>query len=331
MTDRIASAPGKIVIAGEYAVLFGAPALSMAVDYRATCRVSGRDQADSELTTVGFRNGSRTFSINDGIPVWHDQGGSKADVGLFEAVLAEAGWPKDGSLAFRLDSTAFSDRATGKKYGFGSSAAVAVALTGACLGEEADLQTIRDVAGRAHRRFQAGTGSGIDIATSAHGGVIRFERGAEVLSVGWPDGLVFRIFWSRAPVSTSDRIRGIDGAASGDEAVALADASIRACDAWQDGSAGLFLSALAGFVERLKHFEEDEGRGIFDAGHGALVRAAREFPGLVYKPCGAGGGDVGMAFSESEDLLADFEKVAVGRGFSCLDAAPDPDGVRFEV
>jgi phosphomevalonate kinase len=34
-----ASAPGKLILTGEYAVLFGAPALVMAVDRRATVQI----------------------------------------------------------------------------------------------------------------------------------------------------------------------------------------------------------------------------------------------------------------------------------------------------
>jgi len=330
MIERCASAPGKVVIAGEYAVLHGAPALSMAVSCRARCNISASDREESELTTVGFRDGSRPFSLTGGRPRWRDADWPKRDTALFEAVLAESGWPADGPLSVELDSGAFADPDSGKKYGFGSSAAVAVALAAAFLGTDAAAPTIREVAGRAHRRFQSGAGSGIDIATSVNGGVIRFQRDADSIGLGWPDGLAARLFWSGSPASTREKIRGIDESAPGDAASALANASIRACEAWQDGDAGMVLAALAGFVERLQSYDVSEGRGIFDAGHARLVDAARDFSGVVYKPCGAGGGDVGMAFAESPDALAAFAECAAGHGFSALDAALDPDGVRFE-
>ena len=38
----VASAPGKAVVSGEYAVLAGAPALIAALDRRVTCTLCGR-------------------------------------------------------------------------------------------------------------------------------------------------------------------------------------------------------------------------------------------------------------------------------------------------
>jgi phosphomevalonate kinase len=45
--------------------------------------------------------------------------------------------------------------------------------------------------------------------------------------------------------------------------------------------------------------------GIFDAGHAELVTAA-EAAGLVYKPCGAGGGDVGILLGDDAAAVDSF-------------------------
>ena len=62
----VASAPGKIVLSGEYAVLFGAPAVCMAVTRRAV--VTGADSADGEchVTTPGF-TGEGSFAVVDAV------------------------------------------------------------------------------------------------------------------------------------------------------------------------------------------------------------------------------------------------------------------------
>ena len=50
----IASAPGKIVVTGEYAVLVGAPALVAALDRRARCTMEDTDAGGWTFTTHGF-------------------------------------------------------------------------------------------------------------------------------------------------------------------------------------------------------------------------------------------------------------------------------------
>ena len=63
---RTASAPGKIVLAGEYAVLWGAPAVCMAVDRRAMATVDHRADGLCHVTTPGF-DGDDPFGIVDAV------------------------------------------------------------------------------------------------------------------------------------------------------------------------------------------------------------------------------------------------------------------------
>ena len=49
-----ATAPGKLVLLGEYAVLEGAPALVMAIDRRAEVRLETRTQAPCMLRAPGI-------------------------------------------------------------------------------------------------------------------------------------------------------------------------------------------------------------------------------------------------------------------------------------
>lgn len=328
VTSAIASAPGKVVIAGEYAVLHGAPAISMAVDRRSRVTVSPGSESTSSLETLGYRDGRRWFRQSGGAVDWLENASPGGGLELFEAVLAETHCKASGPMDYLIDSSAFADRDTGLKYGFGSSAAVAVALTAACLGPGDNR--ISTLAGRAHRRFQQGSGSGIDIATSVHGGVIRFQRGAEVEAMSWPQGLEARILWSGASASTGEKIRGLGTEDASEVARKLADAAQNVCDCWKAGDPSAVLSALADFVDRLADFDASKARGIFEAGHAELVQEARAFNDLVYKPCGAGGGDVGMAFSTSARSLAAFCAAAELRGICPLDVALDPVGVRCE-
>ena len=52
---------------------------------------------------------------------------------------------------------------------------------------------------------------------------------------------------------------------------------------------------------------------------------------VVYKPCGAGGGDVGIAVARSAESLASFAAIASQQGFKRLDVQIDPAGARLET
>ena len=166
MPDSIeASAPGKVVLWGEYAVLAGVPAAVMAIDCRAVCRITRRDRDDFLLSASGYPMPALE------VPAL-TTGHLPASAALFGAAASAVQSNVPAGLAIHLDTGAFP--LAGHKLGIGSSAAALVACYGAlaaCAGEPFDL-------GRAigaHRRFQ-GSGSGLDVATAWHGGTVRFQH-----------------------------------------------------------------------------------------------------------------------------------------------------------
>jgi phosphomevalonate kinase len=56
-----ASAPGKIVLCGEYAVLWDAPAICMAVNRRALVRADVSNDNCHSITTPGYLDGKWRF------------------------------------------------------------------------------------------------------------------------------------------------------------------------------------------------------------------------------------------------------------------------------
>jgi phosphomevalonate kinase len=57
-----------------------------------------------------------------------------------------------------------------------------------------------------------------------------------------------------------------------------------------------------------------------------MVELAAE-QGVVYKPCGAGGGDVGIALSASKTCIDDFTAAAAKTGFQQLPLCIDETGL----
>ena len=317
-----ASAPGKFVLSGEYAVLDGAPALCVAVDRRAAVTIEPHDGEQHLVRAPGFTSATGRFSADSGRVAWMDGG---RDFKLFEAV-----WNTSRpvlpplALAISLDTAEFHDPDSGIKTGLGSSAALAAALATALRSLGGGIAT--DVAHAAHRLFQGRAGSGIDIACSLSGGIIEYRMAPrQSMRIQWPDGLHFRLFWSGVIAETRDRLARFGDLAGSPSRRQLGKASTSVAAAFEQGSAHGVVAALGEYTQALLRFDTAHGLGIFDAGHGLLMEQAAGTD-IVYKPCGAGGGDIGVAVATSRASLASFEAMAARSGFQRLALSIDPRG-----
>ncbi|HNP63545.1 MAG TPA: hypothetical protein PKH39_06375, partial [Woeseiaceae bacterium] len=233
-------------------------------------------------------------------------------------------WPGE-SLDIVLDTRQFIDARSGAKIGLGSSAAVTAALCAAIAGS-AD---IADVAYNTHRILQGDLGSGVDVACSLHGGLIHYRMQDSVTSgMPWPRGLQFRLIWTGVAASTAGKLGLLPRGASAPSRTRLAMAAESMASAWEKGDVDDVIDRYAHYIEQLQAFGVDHRLGIFDAGHDRLLVAARD-AGLVYKPCGAGGGDIGIALgtdaTELDGFVADLPA-----NFSAVRCELDFGGTRIE-
>ena len=320
------SAPGKIILCGEYAVLDGAPAICMAVDRRARVTLTERPGETFEVTAPGYSERTASFKVSDGDLDWDN---AAASLDLVESVWRAADVERIAAQAIELDTTEFVDSAGGTKVGIGSSAAITVALS-AALKNSVDTATIGSAALRAHTRMQGGAGSGVDIACSLHGGLIEYRmEGSSVTELGWPENLYYRIVWTGSAASTVEKLARLDAVVSLPSRVRLAGASEAMAAAWRNANATKILEGYGDYCETLYEFSVDHDLGIFDAGHKELRRSAHEL-GLIYKPCGAGGGDVGIALGVDDAALGRFAD-NLTPDHVILDVRLDPAGVRVEA
>lgn len=323
MTDKIvASAPGKVVLSGEYAVLDGAPAIAMAVTRRARVIVEARDSEVFRVTSPGFSELPGEFAVDENSLSWLP---GSATFSLVEAVWNAAAPRFNGAREITLDSRAFLSAMSRDKTGLGSSAALVVAL---CAAVRASTD-VSSVAHRAHVEWQGGVGSGIDIACSLNGGLLEYRReGSSAVALHWPAGLFFRLLWSGQPASTRDKLGLLNASTRQPSRVRLVSAAEALAAKWQAADAGAIVAQYRDYIEQLRAFSADHGLGVFDAGHEELTEKAATTE-VVYKPCGAGGGDVGIVMGT--DLAAIDEFVAANAAdYSILDVAIDEEGVRLE-
>ncbi|NQV87018.1 MAG: hypothetical protein HQ492_08080 [Woeseiaceae bacterium] len=129
--------------------------------------------------------------------------------------------------------------------------------------------------------------------------------------------------------STRDRLRTLDAALSKPSRARLASASEAMAMAWNSGDAGSLLDEYRGYCEHLHQFSVDHHLGIFDAGHNELWQAASA-ENLVYKPCGAGGGDIGILLGTDEATLDAFA-ARLAKNYTILDCKLSSVGVKMNA
>ncbi|HNP34472.1 MAG TPA: hypothetical protein PKK10_01355 [Woeseiaceae bacterium] len=301
MLAQSASAPGKLILFGEYAVLRGAPAIAMAVNRRAVASIQ---------STAGI--------IHAGL-----------DQRLLEHVYDVLRFDGARHPVMQDTGSFYSRPAPGRapaKLGLGSSAALAAALCILLGGERLDRSALLDLSITAHRNFQGGRGSGVDVATSVVGGLIRYQvdtRAPEALE--WPAGLLFRVLWSGVPASTIDKLARLDESPKPASIRELGKAALAISDCWSDGDALLLLDEAERYGRVLRQFDRDHKLGVYAAGHSELAGAAVR-SGVFYKPCGAGGGDIGVALGMDELAMDRFVQLAASRGFKALHLGIDQLG-----
>lgn len=326
MTRIGASAPGKVVLSGEYAVLDGAPAICAAVDRRATVTIEEHDEPWHKVVAPGLNASEGRFVMNQDTFEWLAGGESYA---LLEHVWRAVCPTPSRYVACSLDTQEFLDEESSQKTGLGSSAALAVALSTALCAMFAPAADATQIAQSSHRKFQCGVGSGVDVACSQQGGLIEYRMDRRQNSqLDWPVGLAFAVLWSGIPSGTAGRLRTLAQSRLQPSRGNLGKAAEQMAKIWRDGSAQHILDAYRMYTEVLRNFSDDHDLGIFDAGHGAMVDAAHEM-GLIYKPCGAGGGDIGIALAGDEAAISAFVASPVASGFKPLNVAIDARGAEL--
>lgn len=187
------SAPSKLILSGEHSVLYGCPALSMAIDLPTRCEVSASQEDDSASLQVALADYNQTVTFS--FETWRQRSQQietrfqqfneghlpiekviKTPLDLIVIALyrLHQQWPlkpKNWHINLRSDAPA------GR--GLGSSASVIMALLQAmlkahryALSSESLLALATEI-----ESYQHGASSGLDPATLMHGGLLKYRIG----------------------------------------------------------------------------------------------------------------------------------------------------------
>lgn len=302
----IATAPGKLILSGEYAVLDGAPALVVAIDRRAIARL--------------------------GAPI------ARGTTPFLDAVADELArrYGADHTAVERaariaVDSSALYEG--GEKLGLGSSAAVTVAAVALALGAvEIDRAEVLAVALAAHAAAQGqrgARGSGADIAAAVYGGAIVFEAG-RVQQHAWPRSVALVPFFTGRSADTAKLVESVVVARASRPGpvevslAAIADAS-RAIVAAPDDAAAI-VDAFQRAADATDQLALETGIELVPACVPVTRTALRRLGGTA-KTTGAGGGDVGIAVVPSTVDATEVTAILIECGCQPLQLALDEQGV----
>ncbi|MFB6147126.1 MAG: mevalonate kinase [Halobacteriaceae archaeon] len=286
-----ASAPGKVYLFGEHAVVYGEPAVPCAVDRRVRVTATGRAD-DRVRVTV------RDLSL-DGFTAEYDGGldGSPAVDApdrLVEAALAyvegavEQGRAVAGTPDAGFDVEVESDLPLGA--GLGSSAAVVVATVAAvaaALGADLDDAALADRAYQVERDVQDGQASRADTFCSTTGGAVRVE-GDDCRAIDAP-ALPITVGYDGGGGDTAELVAGVRSLTetygfADDTVAAIGDLVERGLDALDRGDVaelGRLMDVNHGLLAAL---------GVSARSLDEMVWAAREGGAGGAKLTGAGGG-----------------------------------------
>ncbi|QQR90901.1 MAG: hypothetical protein IPJ88_03985 [Myxococcales bacterium] len=318
------SAPGKLMVVGEYSVLEGGEALVAAVSRRLYASYS-------------------PFAGNGSGPEGSVSGKSEKlgpETMLSRDLAREKLGAEPGHLT--MDSSAF--YSGHQKLGFGSSAAAATAATSAVFAEHGyDLNQIQskeavfDLAYQGHRAVAA-QGSGADVAASVFGGVLRFKKDAETINTqaSQISGLLHSsVIWTQQSARTSDFISGINALKQDkpdlyysciNKIKHCAQTFIQASEA---NEAQESLLAYAEHHKAMSQLGSAAQLAVVTETINTIVSLAESHHGAC-KASGAGGGDCCLAFFRTPEDKQSFEKACSNAGFSVLDVTLAAPGARLE-
>jgi mevalonate kinase len=300
------SAPGKMLLMGDHAVVYGRSCLVTAMDTRLTVTIESLTENDIEIVAPQVSN---TTFISRSIAV------------------AEAAWGVSCSGLKITTQSMFSSQ-----YGLGSSSAVTVATIVALSKFLKRNDTLNELflLSRQVVLDVQGAGSGFDVAAALMGGTLLYEKTTPTLSPVSVDTMPLVIGYTGVKADTTMLVG--DVAHKREQEQGKVDRIFDAIELLVQEAKSRMEQKEWDRVGKLFDFNQEYLRdlGVSSEKLESLIFAAKHAGAWGAKLSGAGGGDCMIALVPDDRRIA-VEEAIVGAGGEIVSVAPHAEGVRVEV
>lgn len=327
--------PGKLLIAGEYAVLESRQkAVVASVNRYVTAYIEPSAQNELSLPQLGLED--IRWNVNDGRIEFSEWDSRLSFIQNSISTVSQFLNEKSvEALPFRLQvESELDDSISGKKYGLGSSAAITTAVVSAILSLHNSLLStttnddIFKLSAIAHVKTQ-GNGSGADIAAAVYGGWLEYSafsakwllsqlkhkvRITDMIEKPWPNlfirhlippsSLYLLVGWTKESAATSTMIKMVENFRDSNFELysrflkESSIATLKLIDSFKANDTTGAINALMKNRKALKNLSENAHVNIETEKLKSLCDIAEAFGSG--KSSGAGGGDCGIAFLEDD-------------------------------
>lgn len=333
------SAPGKLILLGEYAVLEKAPCLVSAVEKKCAVEINAQPNDRFRIVSSRAKVPTADFKLDEDGKLRFITELSDDDINRLRFVLftikhvAGILGPNLSGASIHINTDPFFHKSSAQKLGLGASAAITVSLLDALMrygGKSLENEELYRKAYPIHREAQGGLGSGMDIVASATGGVIEYQLHEKSQNRGmikpaqWPKGLRMLSIWAGQSASTQNMVQQVK-VFRGDypnkyDAIMepMKQLSVDGCRAFQNEDVEGFMEIVSDFAMQEKKLGDASNADIISEAHqkiGSIVTKA----GGTYKPSGAGGGDIGVAFCNDTETCQAIKDAVEKSRFEILD------------
>jgi len=316
------AAPGKIFLCGEYMATEGGKATLLSANRSVEVSIERNYTHDNRLYTSALKK-DFIFRINDRSEIeWIGDNPNKFGA-IFEIALKILK-VKPSNEKFSILSDEFFQKDT--KIGIGSSSAIAVAITRSInkyysLNLDAKEELYNSI--ELHRAFQKYKGSGLDVVTSYIGAPIiecsrRKDETYEWKQLRIPEGIHIGFIKGNDSANTREMLtrfetRKLDKAEFFKEISREMKESLKELsDAFGQGCRLDILKSLKRYSALMIEMDNTLNIGIYTQADKEASLLAEE-QGILYKPSGAGGGDLGLIISDEKATLDQYlESLTLG-------------------
>lgn len=196
-----ASAPGKLMLLGEHAVVYGHPCIVTAVDLRIRAKVNVSKTGHVSINSMNLH---RPYIVS--ISELRNASVVPKEV-RFVAIAIKRFWEYVGEY-FGVEVTTQSEFT--ESFGLGSSSAVTVATIKAlskATGYDMDESRIFSLGYETVLEAQEGVGSGFDIAAASFGGTLYYVTGGKVITPMTVDNLPLVVGYSGNKADTTNYVK----------------------------------------------------------------------------------------------------------------------------